>query len=232
MDTPRQDTNASVEQVHIPIDRVRIEGELIVPTAARAIVILMQGIGSDAVQSANDEVAKVMREAGLAVLHLRLLTHDEEELDAKTEAMRFDVNLLAKRLIAATWWLKDQSHTAKLPIGYFGMSMDAAAALVSAADATDLVDAVVSVAGHTDLAGTAVGKVIAPTFLIVGDEDAALLRQNETAFSQLAGEKNLERLPGTADVLSNSASLGHIAELAKTWFVRNLLGITDSTRAA
>src|SRR5213079_1297006 len=135
----------------------------------------------------------------------------------QTAALRFDINLLAHRLIGATWWLQDQSATANLPIGYFGASTGAAAALAAAA-ATILVSAVVSRGGRPDLAGDALHKVIAPTLLIVGGNDMQVIELNRRAFALIPAEKHLEIVPGASHLFEEPGALESVANLAKNWF--------------
>lgn len=224
--------NASSEHVHIPVDRVTIEGELVLPADAGAVVVFPQGIGNEALGSANVHLAELLQAANFATLSVRLLTQQEEDLDSRTEAMRFDVELLSRRLTASAWWLKDQSQTAKLPIGYLAMSTDGAAALLSAADATELVDAIVVVSGRPDLAGTAIAQVIAPTLFVLAEGDRQVRQHNETAFPQLSGEKKLEYVAGTENLMESSEMLNRVVELAKRWFDTYLLGDRGETRAA
>lgn len=222
----------SSEHVHIPIDRVTIEGELVLAPNAGAVVVFPQGIGNESVRSANAHVAELLQAAKFATLSVRLLTQQEEDLDARTEAMRFDVELLSRRLTAVTWWLKDQSQTAKLPIGYFAVSTDGAPALLSAADATELVDAIVVVSGRPDLAGTAIARVIAPTLFVVAEEDRQVRHHNETALPQLSGEKKLECIAGTQNLIEAPDALDRVVNFAKSWFKTYLLGDRGETRAA
>ena len=158
--------------VRIPIDRITLEGDLVVPDPARGIVLFAHGSGSSRHSPRNQYVAQVLQQAGLATLLMDLLTIDEEALDARTAELRFDIELLARRLVGATNWLSSQPQMAQLPVGYFGASTGAAAALVAAAELPDLVAAVVSRGGRPDLAGNALRRVVAPTLLIVGGKDA------------------------------------------------------------
>ena len=222
----------SSERVHIPVDRVTLHGDLVLSSSAGAVVLLPQGIADESLRAATARVAESLQRENFATLSVRLLTPEEEDLDARTEGMRFDVNLLSRRLIAATWWLKDQSATSKLPIGYFAVSTDAAAALVSAADATDLVDAVVAVSGRPDLAGTAIPHVIAPTLFVVAESDQELLPHNKTALAALSGEKKLECIAGTQNLIEAPEALARTVELARNWFKTYLLGDRGETRAA
>jgi dienelactone hydrolase len=147
-----------------------------------------------------------------------LLTRDEEAVDAATAILRFDIQLLSRRLVAATQWLTGQPKTASLPIGYFGASTGAAAALVAAAELPNRVAAIVSRGGRPDLAGDALSKVVAPTLLIVGSKDTIVLELNRQAFAQLAGEKRLEIIPGATHLFEEPGALESVAQLARNWF--------------
>jgi putative phosphoribosyl transferase len=207
-----------VREVHIPIDRTILEGTLSLPEPARGIVLFAHGSGSSRHSPRNRFVAGVLQSAGFATLLMDLLTAEEEVLDNRTAELRFDIDLLARRLIGATRWLQDQSDTAKLPLGYFGASTGAAAALVAAANATDLVSAVVSRGGRPDLAGEALHKVSAPTLLIVGGDDVQVIELNRRAFRLIPTNKDLEIVPGASHLFEEPGTLESVADLAKDWF--------------
>jgi putative phosphoribosyl transferase len=174
----------------------------------------------------------MLQQAGLATLLMDLLTPGEEVLDVQTAALRFDIELLGGRLVETTLWLLEQPHTAQLPIGYFGASTGAAAALVAAAKHTNLVSAIVSRGGRPDLAGEALRQVIAPTLLIVGGRDPLVLEFNRKALAELAGEKKLEIVPGATHLFEEPGALEAVAQLAKNWFVQYLSRATQRTRTA
>lgn len=220
------------KEIEILIERAVLCGDLVVPESAQGIVLFAHGSGSSRHSPRNRYVAQVLQQAGLATLLMDLLTSDEDAYDAQTAALRFDIALLARRLIEATWWLLDQPQTAKLPIGYFGASTGAAAALVAAAEVPELVEAVVSRGGRPDLAGEALRRVVAPTLLIVGGRDLQVLELNRQAFAELAGEKKLEIVPGATHLFEEPGALQAVAELAKKWFVLHLGRKRDRTRAA
>jgi putative phosphoribosyl transferase len=161
-----------------------------------------------------------------------LLTPQEETLDARTTALRFDVDLLARRLIVATWWLLDQRQTEKLPIGYFGASTGAAAALLAAAAIPQFVAAIVSRGGRPDLAGQALHSVAAPTLLVVGKRDTAVLELNRKALAELRGRKKLEIVPGASHLFEEHGALQTVAQLAANWFATYLFRAATETRAA
>jgi putative phosphoribosyl transferase len=177
-------------------------------------------------------VAGVLQRAGFATLLIDLLTAEEEALDERTAALRLDIDFLAHPLSGTTWCLLDRSETAKLAIGYFGASTGAAAALISAAEATDLISAVVSLGGRPDLAGEALHKVIAPTLLIVGGNDTQVIDLNRKAFDLIPAQKRLEIVPGATHLFEEPGALEPVAELAKNWFGTYLTRAGGSAEAA
>jgi dienelactone hydrolase len=220
--TNGQNKRINSRSVAIPLTEATIQGDLTVPEFAQGIVLFAHGSGSSRHSPRNKYVAQVLQEAGFATLLMDLLTAQEEAIDAQTAALRFDIELLARRLTEVTWWVVDQQQTAKLPIGYFGASTGAAAALVSAAELPDLIAAVVSRGGRPDLAGTALRQVVAPTLLIVGGNDRTVLELNRKAFALLPGEKALEIVPGATHLFEEPGALEAVADLARQWFVRYL----------
>jgi dienelactone hydrolase len=166
----------------------------------------------------------VLNEAKLATLLVDLLTPDEEAIDMRTAHLRFDIGLLARRLVAVTDWLKGQPHTRELRIGYFGASTGAAAALVAAAERVEAVGAIVSRGGRPDLAGPALARVRAPTLLIVGGNDVQVIELNRSAFAQLNCAKQLEIIPGATHLFEEPGALDAVARLARDWFERYLSG--------
>lgn len=220
-----------IREVHVPIERLMLEGSLSMPEQAKGIVIFAHGSGSSRHSPRNRFVAGVLQNAGFATLLMDLLTAEEEVLDDRTAALRFDIDLLARRLIGATWWLQAQSETARLPVGYFGASTGAAAALVAAAD-VNLVAAVVSRGGRPDLAGDALHKVIAPTLLIVGGDDLQVIELNRRAFRLIPAEKDLEIVPGASHLFEEPGTLESVANLAKNWFDNYLRQIGERREAA
>jgi putative phosphoribosyl transferase len=196
---------------------LRLPGHLVVPTAPRGIVIFAHGSGSSRHSPRNVQVARYLRTAGLGTLLFDLLMPEE----ASDRANVFDIELLAVRLLAATRWLRSQPATAELPIGYFGASTGAAAALWAAAE-DPLVDAIVSRGGRPDLAGARLGAVSAPTLLIVGGDDRAVLRLNEDAAAQLRCEHELAVVAGATHLFEEPGALEHVADLARDWFLTHL----------
>jgi putative phosphoribosyl transferase len=210
--------------VVVPGDGVALEGTLVVPEVAVGAVLFAHGSGSSRHSPRNRLVAEQLHHVSLATLLMDLLTPEEDEVDARTAELRFDVGLLAARLAAATDWLTEQDETHALPVGYFGASTGAAAALVAAAERLELVHAIVSRGGRPDLAGEALGRVRAPTLLIVGGEDSAVIPLNREALAALQVEKALEIVPAATHLFPEPGALERVAELARDWFARHLGG--------
>ena len=209
--------------VKIPSGTATINGDLAIPREAKGIVVFAHGSGSSRFSPRNMRVAREINEAGMATLLIDLLTSEEEEVDVRTGQFRFDIDLLSQRLIHATRWLKDNASTKNLAIGYFGPSTGAAAALIAAADLPKDVKAVVSRGGRPDLAGESLAKVKAPTLLIVGGDDLAVLDLNREALKSIAAEKKLEIVPGATHLFEESGKLEVVARLAISWFSKFLL---------
>jgi len=209
-----------------------LEGNFAVPEGSRATVLFAHGSGSSRHSPRNRFVAGVLQNAGFATLLMDLLTAQEEALDEQPAAARFDIDLLARRLVAATWWLQGQSQAAKLPIGYFGASTGAAAALLAATDDAGLVSAVVSRGGRPDLVGDALHKVIAPTLLIIGGNDTQVIELNRKALNLIPAQKRLEIVPGASHLFEEPGALESVAEFAKNWFDTYLSRTAESREAA
>ena len=208
--------------VHVTAGPVTLEGNLSLPEGARGVVLFAHGSGSSRHSSRNRHVARLLNQAGLATLLVDLLTADEEAVDLRTAHLRFDIDLLAERLVGATDWLAQQPETHDLRIGYFGASTGAAAALVAAAARPDAVGAVVSRGGRPDLAGPVLPHVRAPTLLIVGGNDFPVIELNRAAFEQLRCEKRLVIVPGATHLFEELGALDEVARLAREWFERHL----------
>jgi putative phosphoribosyl transferase len=206
----------AVREVLIP--PLGLEGLLGVPPETTGIVAFAHGSGSSRRSPRNNQVAAALRDAGLATLLFDLLLPDE----AANRRNVFDIDLLAKRLLAATAWLRAQDDTRDLRLGYFGASTGAASALVAAGRAEAPIDAVVSRGGRPDLAGAALAEVRAPTLLIVGGDDRAVLDLNRAALEQLQCEKRLEIVPRAGHLFEEAGALETVIELARAWFVRHL----------
>jgi putative phosphoribosyl transferase len=209
-------------EVRVPVGRVRLDGDLTLPPAPHGIVVFAHGSGSSRFSSRNRFVARQLREAGLGTLLMDLLTPEEERVDARTAHLRFDIGLLAGRLVGATDWLKLQPETGDLPIGYFGASTGGGAALVAAAERPDDAGAVVSRGGRPDLAGASLRYVHAPTLLVVGGEDREVIRMNQEALALIPAEKELVIVPGATHLFEEPGALEQVARLASLWFNTHL----------
>jgi len=208
--------------VRIGAGRAGLEGSLAIPEGATGLVVFAHGSGSSRHSPRNRFVAESLRRKGLGTLLIDLLTEDEEDVDVRTRRLRFDIDLLAGRLVAAADWLSRQDATRHLRIGFFGASTGGGAALVAAAERPDLVGAVVSRGGRPDLAGAALARVSAPTLLIVGGEDDVVIDLNRAALTQLRCEARLEIVPGATHLFEEPGALGRVADLAGAWFSRHL----------
>ena len=204
--------------VEIECDSTCLNGDLAVPRQPCGIVLFAHGSGSSRLSPRNRYVAGVLQAGGLATLLFDLLTQEEELIDVRTRSLRFDIDLLAGRLVGATDWLLRQEGVADLPIGYFGASTGAAAALIGAAQRPDDVAAVVSRGGRPDLAGAALTEVRAPTLLIVGGLDHQVIMLNEEALARLTSEKRLEIVEGATHLFEEPGTLEEVAALASEWF--------------
>jgi putative phosphoribosyl transferase len=202
---------------------VTLEGDLHVPDRATGVVLFAHGSGSSRHSPRNRLVARELQDAGLATLLIDLLTPSEEAVDQQAGHLRFDISLLAERLIAATHWLADEPSTHALSVGYFGASTGGGAALVAAAALPQTVGAVVSRGGRPDLAGEALARVRSATLLIVGGRDLLVLDLNRAAMARMPGEVRLEIVPGATHLFEESGALETVAHLARDWFLRNLV---------
>src|SRR6266404_5255783 len=185
---------------------------------ANALVLFVHGSGSSRHSPRNQFVARTLNNAGLGTLLFDLLTPEEEAIDARTAELRFNIKLLAERLVHATNWAKQQQETRSLRIGYFGSSTGGGAALVAAAEGSQDVGAVVSRGGRPDLAGEALPKVQVPTLLIVGGDDDIVIELNEQARDQMRCEVKLEIVPGATHLFEEPGALERVAQLASNWF--------------
>lgn len=208
--------------VLIPADSVTLEGELAIPPGAAGVVLFAHGSGSSRHSPRNQFVAKAIRGEGTATLLFDLLTRMEEAEDASAGHLRFNIGLLAQRLLAATRWVANQADTRHLGLGYFGASTGAAAALAAAAELGPVIDAVVSRGGRPDLAAEALGRVDAATLLIVGERDEVVVQLNEEAFRQLRCEKEFAVVPRATHLFEEPGALEEVAGLAAKWFKQHL----------
>jgi putative phosphoribosyl transferase len=218
--------------IQVPAGDVILQADLHVPEDLGGIVLFAHGSGSSRRSSRNQYVASVLQDAGIATLLLDLLTENEESLDIRTGHLRFDIDLLARRLLHASAWLVQQPQVENVKLGLFGASTGAAAALVAASQAARDVHAVVSRGGRPDLAGSALSHVQAPTLLIVGGTDHTVLDLNRRAMSLLQCEKELEVVPGATHLFEEPGTLEQVAWLAREWFERHLGRQENRIRAA
>ncbi|MGW3569263.1 dienelactone hydrolase family protein [Streptomyces sp. NPDC000941] len=207
------------ETARITADGAPLVGDLVVPDGARGVVAFAHGSGSSRHSPRNRSVAEVLQQARLGTLLFDLLTMDEERVDAITAEHRFDIPLLGRRLVAAVDWLGGHPATAALPVGLFGASTGAAAALVAAAERPERVRAVVSRGGRPDLAGGVLSRVRAPVLLVVGGEDHEVLRLNEQAAAMLAAPHSVHVVPGATHLFEEPGTLAQAAAAARDWFL-------------
>ena len=215
------------EAVRIPVDSTMIEGDLVITEGSEGIVLFAHGSGSSRHSPRNRFVAQWLQEGTLSTLLADLLTKEEEDIDMKTRRLRFDIDLLAGRVVGAIDWLKQQDQTKGLKVGTFGSSTGAAAALIAAQIRAEHVQAVVSRGGRPDLASAILPQVKAPTLLIVGGNDVAVLKMNEDALSRLGGDRKLEIIPGATHLFQEPGALESVALAARQWFQR-FLSIRES----
>jgi len=212
----------AVDAVRIPDGKEWLDGDLQIPAGARGLVIFAHGSGSSRFSTRNRFVARVLRDAGFATLLLDLLSAEEEQVDDVTRHHRFDIDMLAERLVAALDWLNVERDTAKLPVGLFGASTGGGAALVAATARPDRIAAVVSRGGRPDLAGHALPNVEAPTLLIVGGNDDVVIGLNEEARAAMRAEVRLEIVPGATHLFEEPGTLERVADLARDWFLAHV----------
>ena len=210
-------------EVTIDADQQRLAGTLTVPEPAHGIVVFAHGSGSSRHSPRNIRVADVLHRTGMATLLFDLLTADEEQRDAVDASLRFDIALLSRRLDIAVQAVGDDSRVADLPVGLFGASTGAAAALATAARLTGTVRAVVSRGGRPDLAGPALRDVQAAVLLIVGSLDHTVLALNREAARQLRADHELSVVPGATHLFSEPGALDEVAKLAAAWFIRTIV---------
>jgi dienelactone hydrolase len=220
--TESQHQVAISKEVVIPSDSITLMGELNIPAGAEGLVLFAHGSGSSHLSPRNQYVAQTIREAGIGTLLFDLLTREEEKIDLRTRHMRFDIGLLARRLIDATEWVRKQKQTGHLRIGYFGASTGGGAALVAAAELDDQIGAVVSRGGRPDMAGESLPRVVSPTLLIVGGFDDMVIRLNQEALAKLNCVKELKVVPDASHLFEEPGKLEEVALLAAGWFHKYL----------
>ncbi len=206
-------------EVEIPVSGLNLTGELIIPPKAPGVVLFAHGSGSSRHSPRNQHVAGVLREYGMATLLFDLLTEDEEQEDRFTGHLRFDLALLADRLLGATEWVHKKEPD--LLMGYFGSSTGGGAALLADSKSEIPISAIVSRGGRPDLAGPALPKVKAPTLLIVGGDDTPVIEMNQEAMAQMRCPKELRLIPGATHLFEEPGTLDQAAELAGKWFARH-----------
>ncbi len=216
--------------VTIPLKNVQLEGELNLSPKASGLVIFAHGSGSSRHSPRNQAVARTLQGAGLGTLLFDLLTAEEEQAEAVTRHLRFNIPFLAERLVSVTHWVWDQATSRDLSTGYFGSSTGAAAALVAAAREGEAISAVVSRGGRPDLAGEALERVTAPTLLIVGANDTPVIPLNEAAYDQLQCERALRIVPGATHLFEEPGRLEIVASMAADWFVHHLAPMAEHRR--
>lgn len=209
---------AEARPVEVPLGAARLRGDLGLPRAASGIVVFAHGSGSSRHSPRNQFVARVLERRSLATLLIDLLTPEEERVDDRTAEYRFDIPMLARRLVSIVDWLRAQPETAGLQIGFFGASTGGGAALMAAADRPRDVAAVVSRGGRPDLAGAALSKVAAPTLLIVGGHDEPVIDMNRDAMAHMRCHVTLEVVPGATHLFEEPGTLERVAVLAADWF--------------
>jgi len=222
----------AARDIKIPSGSAILEGELNIPDGAEGVVLFAHGSGSSRHSPRNQFVARTIREAAVGTLLFDLLTPEEEAVDIHTRHLRFDIGLLAERLVDATNWIKRQSETTNLGIGYFGSSTGGGAALVAAAELGEEIGAVVSRGGRPDLAGDALPQVTGPTLLIVGGFDYAVIEMNKEAYAQLRCEKEMKIVPGATHLFEEPGALEQVAHFAAEWFQRHLQSQMTARKSA
>ena len=221
---------AAIEAVEIPVGATTLNADLRVPRGARGMVIFSHGSGSSRFSTRNRQVAEFLGDRGFATLLLDLLTSREEAIDVQTAEYRFDIARLGPRVSAAADWAAARADIGALRIGCFGASTGAAAALIAAAERPATIAAVVSRGGRPDLAGDALGRVEAPTLLIVGAYDEPVIKMNRDAMRQIHAHVELEIVPGATHLFEEPGTLEQVAGLAAGWFARYLRGGTSGPR--
>ena len=219
---PERETKGKAAPVQVPIGEARLPGDLGLPAGAHGIVLFAHGSGSSRHSPRNQYVARALERRDLATLLIDLLTPEEERVDDDTAQYRFDVGMLASRLVTIVDWLGRRHETASLPIGLFGASTGGGAALMAAADRPREIAAVVSRGGRPDLAGVALAKVTTPTLLIVGGLDTPVIHMKRDAMNEMRGQVKLEIVPGATHLFEEPGTLERVAELAGNWFDRHL----------
>ena len=214
------------ESVIISVGQARLGADLHLPADAVCMVVFAHGSGSSRFSTRNRAVAEDLNRHGIATLLLDLLTREEEKVDEHSRELRFDIPRLAERVAAAAGWVRHHRDLRSLPVGCFGASTGAAAALIAAAEHPDIIRAVVSRGGRPDLAGLALQRVQAPTLLLVGSDDEPVITLNEKAMRQMACEVRLEIVEGATHLFEEPGTLERVMELATEWFLTQLAHVS------
>lgn len=214
--------NRTTTPVRVPIGNRYMQGDMGFPLKPHGLILFAHGSGSSRHSSRNQYVAGVLEQQGFATLLIDLLTEEEEAIDRRTAHLRFDIEMLAGRLVTIIDWLGGRSEMVTRPVGLFGASTGGGAALVAAADRPHEIAAVVSRGGRPDLAGPALSRVSVPTLLIVGGLDTPVIQMNRAAMAQMPGEVRLDIVPGATHLFEESGTLERVAILAAGWFSRYL----------
>lgn len=218
----RQPAQHDEQTVRVAGEGIMLTGDLVNPATAPGVVLFAHGSGSGRRSPRNRQVARALNDRGFATLLIDLLTPEEEQVDLRSAQLRFDIDLLARRLAGATAWLNQNPDTAHLRVGYFGASTGGGAALVAAAERPERVGAIVSRGGRPDLAGPALAQVECPTLLIVGGHDLPVIEMNRDALGQLRATKDLVIVPSATHLFEEPGALEEVARLAGDWFERYL----------
>jgi putative phosphoribosyl transferase len=211
-----------MSRVRVPIEDQFLHGDLGMPPGSHGIVVFAHGSGSSRHGRRNQYVARALERRDLATLLIDLLTPQEEAIDDRTAEYRFDIPMLASRLVTIVDWMARRDDTISLPIGLFGASTGGGAALMAAANRPQAIAAVVSRGGRPDLGGPCLSQVCAPTLLIVGGRDVPVIQMNRDAMTQMRGEVTLEIVPGATHLFEEPGTLERVAALAGDWFDRHL----------
>jgi putative phosphoribosyl transferase len=228
----KQELIMTDEELTVRIGDATLQANLKAPEGATCVVLFAHGSGSSRHSPRNRHVARMLQQARIATLLLDLLTEEEETVDRERAHLRYNIPLLTDRLVEVTGWVEQHPELGQRPIGYFGASTGAAAALMAAARRPDLIGAVVSRGGRPDLAGDALFRVRAPTLLIVGRLDPWVLELNREAMDKMSCEKRLDIIPNATHLFEEPGALDQVAGLARDWFRQHLGGLQKGTRVA
>lgn len=215
-------TTITAQPLEIPVESDTLNADLRIPPRAGGLVIFAHGSGSNRFSTRNRQVADFLYEQGFATLLLDLLTPREDAIDRRTMEYRFDIGRLGRRVTAAADWVRDRPALQEFPVGCFGASTGAAAALIAAAERPEAIHAVVSRGGRPDLAGPALSRVKAPTLLIVGGDDQPVIAMNRDAMRTMLAHVELEIVPGATHLFEEPGTLEQVERLAARWFTRYL----------